>query len=46
MCVEGDEVEIDRICCLSADFAPGFPSLGTAGCAGVCFTVGVVEGFT
>lgn len=46
VCVDGDDVDIDRICCLSGDFIPGFAEGGADLCADVCFTAACVEIFT
>lgn len=46
--VDGDEVEIDRVCCFKGKFVLGFACTvgGTILCAGVCLTGGCAEGLT
>ena len=53
VCVDGDEVEIDLVCCFNGELGLGFPVEACAGdtsggvlCAGICFTTGLAEGLT
>ena len=46
VCVDGDDVDIDRICWLSEVFATDFAGAVTDLLPGVCFTTAVDEALT